>query len=141
MDKKRDNEYVVKVMYKLGCLMLIPLIIIFFLLRTEYARQALLYSGYSCYFRSVLGVPCPGCGGTRAAILFANLQIYDSMRMHIAVALGAVMYGFFMITQFCHFRYSTKGLKENQLYFMIGLFVFVLIVRWLLLVFGVFSLT
>jgi hypothetical protein len=38
----------------------------------------------ACAFRSVTGLPCPGCGMTRALLLMAQLRLPEAIAMHPA---------------------------------------------------------
>jgi len=41
-----------------------------------------------CFFRSVTGIPCPTCGGTRAALALARLDFPDAFHANPLVALA-----------------------------------------------------
>jgi hypothetical protein len=50
-----------------------------------------LWAGHGgCPFAQIFGIPCPGCGMTRAALLFLNGDIAASFRMH-PLALPSVL--------------------------------------------------
>lgn len=55
-----------------------------------------------CFFSSVLGIYCPGCGGTRAVIALMRGQLFQSFWYHPLVPYGAVLGGGFMLTQGMH---------------------------------------
>ncbi|HZK41963.1 MAG TPA: DUF2752 domain-containing protein, partial [Clostridia bacterium] len=38
--------------------------------------------GTSCFFASILGIPCPGCGSSRAFLLLLQGQFGQAIRMH-----------------------------------------------------------
>jgi hypothetical protein len=44
-----------------------------------------------CPFRSLTGIPCPTCGGTRAMIAFAHLDFPTALAMNPLVAVFAVL--------------------------------------------------
>jgi hypothetical protein len=51
----------------------------------------------SCPMAEIFGVPCPGCGMTRAARLLAKGDVYGSLRMHalaLPSALGTLLFMF-----------------------------------------------
>jgi hypothetical protein len=54
--------------------------------------------GTSCYVSSMIGIPCPGCGSTRALLLLLQGDVIDALRMHplifITLSLFAVIPGF-----------------------------------------------
>jgi hypothetical protein len=56
------------------------LILIFVLLGYGYA--SIRFFGYLCPSESLLGLPCPGCGLTRAALLLLSGRISDSLAMN-----------------------------------------------------------
>lgn len=52
-----------------------------------------------CFFSSVLGIYCPGCGGTRALEALFHGKILLSLWYHPFVLYTAVVYLGFMVTQ------------------------------------------
>ena len=138
MDKrkyiKRINEdnHVVATLYKLGLLILLPLVAAFFYLRTDVALSKLITGGYSCAYRRATGMFCPGCGGTRAAIYLARFHIINSIKMNAAVPLGAFFYILFMIIETLHYGFDIKGFKEKHVYIMIGIFVAAIVARFII---------
>lgn len=44
-----------------------------------------------CSFRSLTGIPCLGCGATRAAKALANGEIVKALRFHPALVLGCLL--------------------------------------------------
>lgn len=52
-----------------------------------------------CFFSSVLGVYCPGCGGTRAVLALLEGKLLLSLWYHPLVPYLAVTGGGFMLTQ------------------------------------------
>ena len=55
-----------------------------------------------CFFSSVIGVYCPGCGGTRAVKALLRGQFLLSVWYHPLVPYSAIILGGFMITQGLH---------------------------------------
>ena len=51
-----------------------------------------------CVAFSILGLYCPGCGGTRAVEALFHGQIIKSLWYHPLVLYGTVLYGTFMLT-------------------------------------------
>lgn len=126
-----SEDRTIDALYKLGLLLLIPLVGLFFYLRTDNAVDHLLNGGYFCAIRRLTGMWCPGCGGTRASFYLARFQILDSIKMNIAVPLGAAMYIIFMLVETSHRLFKTKGLKEKHFYIMLAVFVVSIIGRWI----------
>lgn len=52
----------------------------------------------SCVLYSILGVYCPGCGGTRAVRALCHGEILKSVWYHPIVLYSAVLFGAFMLT-------------------------------------------
>ncbi len=53
----------------------------------------------SCIFQVVLGMYCPGCGGTRAVLAFLRGEILQSLWYHPLILYGVVFFFLFMISQ------------------------------------------
>lgn len=128
---KYDSEdNVVAALYKIGLLILVPLVIIFFFLRTDMALNHLIKGGYSCAFKAATGYNCPGCGGTRASIYLARFMFRDSFMMNASVPVFAMLYIFFMMKETLHKAFGFRGISEKQVYVLISIFVGVVLVRW-----------
>lgn len=52
-----------------------------------------------CMVQSILGIYCPGCGGTRAVIAFFHGDFLGSLACHPLVPYTAVFGGWFLISQ------------------------------------------
>lgn len=61
-----------------------------------------------CMFRRILGIYCPGCGGTRAAYYLVTGHPVKSFFFHPAVLYVAVVYVIFMGTVFFRRHFSKK---------------------------------
>jgi len=46
------------------------------------ASTAAGYPGWPCPFRAVTGLPCPGCGLTRACVLFLSGDLRSALSLH-----------------------------------------------------------
>lgn len=51
----------------------------------------------ACAFAQTTGLPCPGCGGTRAVILLFHGKLWLSLYFHPAVPAFVVMYVHFVV--------------------------------------------
>ena len=63
-----------------------------------------------CFFSNVLGIYCPGCGGTRAVYALLHGRLLKAVWCHPLVPYGAVIYGGFMLTQGLH-RLGVRYIK------------------------------
>ena len=129
---KYDSEdNVVRALYKIGLIILVPLVFLFFFLRTDAAVDYLINGGYYCTFKSATGLNCPGCGGTRASLYLARLNFAESFKMNATVLVSVILYLFFMIKETLHRIFRLKGIKEKHVYILIGIFVLTVVVRWI----------
>lgn len=68
-----------------------------FALCAVYYVLAQIFLGTGCYFASTVGIPCPGCGGTRAIIAFFHGDFLRSFELYpilIPSAIFALVYIF-----------------------------------------------
>lgn len=63
-----------------------------------------------CFFSNVLGIYCPGCGGTRAVYALVHGELLKAVWYHPLVPYGAVIGGGFMLTQGLY-RLGVKHIK------------------------------
>lgn len=83
-----------EIFYKIGKTAFLPLLAgMFFFGRI---RETQLGRLPQCVFRSITGLYCPGCGGTRAFYHFANGNWAVSWQYHPVVLYAAVCYVIFM---------------------------------------------
>lgn len=95
-----------------------------FLLITLYFAVAYALFGYygiTCVFREFLGVPCPGCGMTRALIALVNMDIAKALRYNCVI--------FFMPYIFIYIFFDLKSRVHNVLLMVIAI---IAIVNWLI---------
>jgi hypothetical protein len=64
-----------------------------------------------CAFYSLIGLYCPGCGGTRAVYSLLRLRIFDAIKYNITVPFGAFVYIYYNVRAFI------AGLKNDTEYF------------------------
>ena len=73
-----------------------------------------------CYFETITGLYCPGCGGTRAVIELFRGHIASSFIYHPVVPYAAVVYAVFMIRMFIRrhhivlFKKKGPGIAESR---------------------------
>lgn len=95
-----------------------------------------------CIMSTVMGLYCPGCGGTRAAAALLRGQIFLSIWYHPLIPYSAVIMGGFMVTQGLH-RLGVKrikGWKFHNWYLYVAVIILVvnfLIKNMLRLVWGI----
>jgi len=61
-------------------ILLVLLIVYFFV-----AYSVMNHYNISCVFKEIFGVPCPGCGMTRAFLSLMKLDIYGAFRHNIVI--------------------------------------------------------
>lgn len=94
------------------------------------------YAGYgelfACSVYKLIGIPCPGCGGTRAIYYLFLGKISTSFTYHPAVIFAVMAYLHFMLLYFCrkHICKVTKD-KEIHLEYYIYAAVSVILIQWI----------
>lgn len=97
---------------KLGIFLLLA--IYFLIVYTLFA-----YLGISCVFLELTGLPCPGCGMTRAFISILKADLAAAVRYNITV--------FFMPYVFAYIFFDLKGRIHNILLLLIAI---IAIINW-----------
>lgn len=72
---------------------------------------------YPCVMRTILGLYCPGCGGTRSFIYLLHGQVLKSLFYHPVVPYAIVILFFYMGSQ--TIMRLTKG-KVSAMHFRVG---------------------
>ena len=75
-----------------------------------YMLIAKIITGTSCFFQSTIGLPCPGCGLTRAFMSFFSLHIREAFGWHPLFFYIPVLLGV------CLFKRLKYGAKELRWY-------------------------
>ena len=90
-----------------------------------------------CIFKMVTGMPCMGCGGTRAINAMLHGHIIDSLKYHPLIIYATIVYVVFMFKMFLLKHYNIgrehKGLILIFVYIGIGIIVIQWIVKLVLL--------
>lgn len=76
-----------------------------------------------CFFDTVFGIYCPGCGGTRALTALLHGRLLEAVWYHPAIPFGVAVGGGFMVTQGLErlgFRH-VKGWKYHNWYLYTGM--------------------
>lgn len=79
-----------------------------------------------CFFYSLTGYQCPGCGGTRAVMAMLDGNFLLSLYYHPVVLYVIIFYGWFLISQTIE-RISRHriaiGLNYRNIYLFLALFL------------------
>ena len=125
-DKFFDDE-IENVLYKISIIALVITLVTYFTLM--YIVKA---TGnvdlLECKLKEVTGIPCPGCGGTRAVKSLLKGNILSSLYYNAFVVYVAIMYGIFFVTHTLQriSRGKIKGIKFRMLYVWIAIAVMVI---------------
>lgn len=84
-----------------------------------------------CFFYHVLGIYCPGCGGTRAVGALLNGNVLLSLWYHPLVPYTAAVFGGFMLTQTLARTHiaGVKGWKFHNWYLYAA--IIIVAVNWI----------
>ena len=85
------------ILFFVGWLLLIPFTILALLYNIGWIRPAEWLP--PCLFHFVTGLPCPGCGGTRAFAAILRGDLIHAFFYHPVVPFCSVLYVVFMVTQ------------------------------------------
>ncbi|MGN1205636.1 MAG: DUF2752 domain-containing protein [Eubacterium sp.] len=129
------------ILFLLGCLLLLPLISLTFFYNLGWIHPTRWLP--PCLFHLVTGLPCPGCGGTRAFVALLHGDILHSFLCHPVVPYCFFLYVIFMITQtaarFFNWHTKRKSVKSNnQIYKLsfhvkyVYLAVIIILVQWII---------
>ncbi|MGI6157524.1 MAG: DUF2752 domain-containing protein [Saccharofermentanales bacterium] len=65
--------------------------------------------GSGCFFASVIGIPCAGCGSTRAVLYLLQGNVKDALRMHPLIFLTLILLVAVPIVAFLKWLGKRKG--------------------------------
>lgn len=132
---RKEESKVVNTLYAMALYMLPVFILLFFILRTEWADRVLLHGGMRCVYLTLTNHPCPGCGGTRAVMHLVRFNILESIKMNVSVLVAAVMYAGFLIIETLGRWKKTKGLSEKHVTWAVYFFIAVILINWIIKLF------
>lgn len=118
------------VFYQLGKMAFIPFILIgIWFAYTGYAQYGELFA---CAFKKMCGLPCPGCGGTRALYYLFRGNIIKSIQFNPTVLYGVLAYLHFMLLYFYR-KHISKTLQDKKIQIQNYLYgaVAVVLVQWI----------
>lgn len=128
---KRVEKYQVdNVFYLIGKAVFIPVMVfgLWFAQRgfSDYGEL------FECEIRRISGLPCPGCGGTRAFYHLFRGEFLQSFRLNPIVIYGVAAYLHFMLMMFVRKHMGKKTEREITIpYYLYGAAV-VLLLQWLI---------
>ena len=95
-----------------------------------------------CAIRRMCGLPCPGCGGTRAFYYFFKGDFIRSLQLNPIVIFGIFAYLHFMSLYFYR-KHIRKNIIEGEIHIQYYMYVAILIilVQWMIKVIGIFCFT
>lgn len=128
---KKDGKYRVdELFYLIGKIIFIPFVFFgFWFAGSGYEAYG---SHITCAIRDLCGLPCPGCGGTRAFYYLFQGNIRESLRLNATVLYGVLAYLHFMLVMFCRKHLNrNKAAGEVQIQFYLYGAVIVILVQWL----------
>lgn len=119
------------IFYQLGKIVWLPFCMAgFWFAQTGYERYGTLTD---CAIRRRCGLPCPGCGGTRAFYYLFRGSFFMSLQLHPAVIFGILAYFHFMAL--CFYRKNISGTiakKEIHIEYYLYLAILVILVQWII---------
>lgn len=87
---------------------------------------------FACDLQRISGLPCPGCGGTRAVYYLCKGDLIQSFLYHPAVLYGVLAYLHFMAFYFYR-KHIAGNIEEKEIkipYYMYAA-IAVILVQWL----------
>jgi hypothetical protein len=85
------------------------------------------YYDISCVFLELCGIPCPGCGMTRAFLSLLRLDFYSAFKYNFIV--------FFMPYVFMYIIFDFRSKVHNKILFVIAVLA---IVNWIIKLLNIF---
>jgi hypothetical protein len=76
--------------------------------------ERLPFQAPSCGFRTVLGLPCVGCGGTRAMMALVSGRPFEAVRYNPAVAIGVLVSALWAVAGIWNYRRGKAPLSVPE---------------------------
>lgn len=104
------------------------LLIIQFWVIDYFNRQDLL----TCGMKAMFGIPCPGCGGTRAVVSLLRGNLLDAIYYNAFAVYCCIVYGVFFVTQTLQriTKGKVHGMKYRHIYLWLA--IAILVVQYVL---------
>ena len=84
-----------------------------------------------CVFKRIVGIYCPGCGGTRAVHALLAGHFLESLYLHPAVLYFTSFYLIFMIKMFLKLHYNIGSVSEKRLIGFLYAGIALIFVQWI----------
>lgn len=112
-----DEKEVEHSLYWLS-LLILPLVFLTYLAIYQIAEITGMKSMTQCMLKELTGIPCPGCGGTRAVWHLFHGRIFSSLYYNAFATYAVIVYGVFFATQTLQriTRGRIKGMKYRDGY-------------------------
>lgn len=131
MKSQKYNGYKVeKFLYKMGWICMAAALIVFLANRICIRQGIHLF--VPCIWYNVVGIYCPGCGGTRAIRELIRGNILKSFYFHPFVPYAAIITFIFMASWTCWYisKGKIKGIRFQNWFLYIG--ITIAIIQWIL---------
>jgi hypothetical protein len=119
------------VFYRIGQWIWLPFLLVGFWFAKDGYREY--HTLFACSFRKISGLPCPGCGGTRAFYYLFQGDIRKSFLSHPVVLYGIFAYFHFMGSYFYRHHFPKAGSEQREIHLEIYIYiaVFIILLQWL----------
>lgn len=135
---KIEQKYQVDdVFYMIGKIILLPVLLFGFWFADH--GYEVLGGIFECALRKISGLPCPGCGGTRAFYHLFRGEIAQSFRLNPIVLYGTAAYLHFMLMGFYRKHMGNNpGKGVTVQYYLYGAAA-VLLIQWMVKIIQIVS--
>jgi len=86
-----------------------------------------------CFFQSFFGIPCPGCGSTRAAVALLRGRFTEAIAFHPLIPLSLALLPYAALRNVLGKHKPVSKAERNVVMCMIALYIVVFVVRMFLL--------
>jgi len=91
-----------------------------------------------CGFKTTAGIPCVGCGGTRAMMALVSGRLFDAVRFNPAVVIGVFVSALWAVAGVWNYRRGRSPLpvpEQNRLIKRVALIALALLtINWIYLI-------
>ncbi len=131
MSRKKKSQRAEDDVFRLGAWVLIPGILLGLFFAWKGASFFSNFRIFQCKFRTVTGLPCPGCGGTHAVVSLIKGHILESFKYHAGILYLVLAYAHFMVLYLVR-THVTKSIDQKPIkirYYAYG-FIIVTLLQW-----------